>query len=167
MVSISFQDQRSSRFRIHAKARLLSKSRLLYVRSYLQFFLPIKSMENWNNNFVLLLFICLFIVCLFVRLVCRFVFLFDSFLVVCLYCKNKLIITWFKCTYVLWYWLWHSSRIICMYLCLLKAMNPSIQANIWGMIGKVTELLDTVLDCFLKVCWYILTDWFSFLFFSL
>ncbi|XP_048582480.1 neurofibromin-like isoform X2 [Nematostella vectensis] len=30
------------------------------------------------------------------------------------------------------------------------AMNPSIQANIWGTIGKVTELLDTVLDSFLK-----------------
>ncbi|KAK3754965.1 hypothetical protein QZH41_017349 [Actinostola sp. cb2023] len=30
------------------------------------------------------------------------------------------------------------------------AMNPSVQANIWGMIGKVTELLDTVLDSFLK-----------------
>ena len=31
-------------------------------------------------------------------------------------------------------------------------MYPSIQANIWGNIGKVTDLLDTVLDSFIKVC---------------
>ena len=30
-------------------------------------------------------------------------------------------------------------------------MYPSVQATIWGNIGKVTELLDTVLDCFIKV----------------
>lgn len=30
-------------------------------------------------------------------------------------------------------------------------MYPSVQATIWGNVGKVTELLDTVLDCFIKV----------------
>lgn len=30
------------------------------------------------------------------------------------------------------------------------AMYPSVQATIWGNVGKVTELLDTVLDCFIK-----------------
>ncbi|XP_020613799.1 neurofibromin-like [Orbicella faveolata] len=29
-------------------------------------------------------------------------------------------------------------------------MYPSVQATIWGNVGKVTELLDTVLDCFIK-----------------
>ena len=37
-------------------------------------------------------------------------------------------------------------------LCLgLQTMYPSVQATIWGNVGKVTELLDTVLDCFIKV----------------
>lgn len=31
-------------------------------------------------------------------------------------------------------------------------MYPSIQAKIWGSIGKVSELIDTVLECFLKRC---------------
>ena len=31
-------------------------------------------------------------------------------------------------------------------------MYPSIQAKIWGTIGKVKELLDVVLDSFIKVC---------------
>ena len=35
--------------------------------------------------------------------------------------------------------------------CIFKAMYPSIQAKIWGNMGKVTELLDTVLDSFIKV----------------
>lgn len=30
-------------------------------------------------------------------------------------------------------------------------MYPSIQAKIWGNMGKVTELVDTVLDSFIKV----------------
>ena len=34
---------------------------------------------------------------------------------------------------------------------LLQTMYPSVQATIWGNVGKVTELLDTVLDCFIKV----------------
>ena len=33
-----------------------------------------------------------------------------------------------------------------------QAMYPSIQAKIWGNMGKVTELVDTVLDSFIKVC---------------
>jgi neurofibromin 1 len=31
-----------------------------------------------------------------------------------------------------------------------QAMYPSIQAKIWGNMGKVTELVDTVLDSFIK-----------------
>ena len=31
-------------------------------------------------------------------------------------------------------------------------MYPSIQAKIWGNIGQVPELLDMVLDSFIKVC---------------
>ena len=34
---------------------------------------------------------------------------------------------------------------------LLQTMYPSVQATIWGNVGKVTELLDTVLDSFIKV----------------
>lgn len=30
-------------------------------------------------------------------------------------------------------------------------MYPSIQAKIWGNIGKVADLLDMVLDSFIKV----------------
>lgn len=30
-------------------------------------------------------------------------------------------------------------------------MYPSIQAKIWGNIGQVSDLLDTVLDSFIKV----------------
>lgn len=33
----------------------------------------------------------------------------------------------------------------------IQAMYPSIQAKIWGNMGKVTELVDTVLDSFIKV----------------
>ena len=31
-------------------------------------------------------------------------------------------------------------------------MYPSIQAKIWGNIGQVSDLLDMVLDSFIKVC---------------
>jgi len=31
-------------------------------------------------------------------------------------------------------------------------MYPSIQAKIWGNIGQVADLLDMVLDSFIKVC---------------
>lgn len=30
-------------------------------------------------------------------------------------------------------------------------MYPSIQAKIWGNMGRVSELLDLILDCFIKV----------------
>lgn len=41
-----------------------------------------------------------------------------------------------------------SNKVI---VSLLQTMYPSVQATIWGNVGKVTELLDTVLDCFIKV----------------
>jgi len=31
-------------------------------------------------------------------------------------------------------------------------MYPSIQAKIWGTIGQLPELIDMVLDCFMKRC---------------
>ncbi len=33
-----------------------------------------------------------------------------------------------------------------------EEMYPSIQAKIWGNIGQVSDLLDMVLDSFIKVC---------------
>lgn len=47
-------------------------------------------------------------------------------------------------------------------LCLgLQTMYPSVQATIWGNVGKVTELLDTVLDCFIKVFFHEWAPMFS------
>jgi hypothetical protein len=41
--------------------------------------------------------------------------------------------------------------LIRIHICVIQAMYPSIQAKIWGNMGKVTELVDTVLDSFIKV----------------
>jgi len=36
-------------------------------------------------------------------------------------------------------------------------MYPSIQAKIWGNIGQVSDLLDMVLDSFIKVLQHLLS----------
>lgn len=42
----------------------------------------------------------------------------------------------------------HGNKLLIL---LSQTMYPSVQATIWGNVGKVTDLLDTVLDCFIKV----------------
>jgi neurofibromin 1 len=43
-----------------------------------------------------------------------------------------------------------TSHLVLIPLPLLLQMYPSIQAKIWGNIGQVPELLDMVLDSFIK-----------------